>query len=1181
MKISVSFLTFSIFLFFICAVYPSNAHNGSDHHHIYELNANYNLYKICKDDLEGFSQKLGGGAYSYPSLREDVGQAMISRASTGKMYFEFLTSKVPENFTGEHVNFFFLSDIDLNLREPYDILINELPLLTFRANESGSLQILENPGHGQANYFLIRRDGNGDGIGAFRLTIPTSALKKGEKARVKVQGQAGGSNSWFMLFEATDVIEQLKVSVANECALTMDQNGSDLVVKAPLHFEGKTIFIESDGQKSKKEVFVKDSEFAEAIIRSKSPLNTFKLHLDDEVFEMKYPNGDGTTINSDIIGNYFYHYKSNYKDTWSASIIKYYRPDFFIAYSNFFDRNYEKGKVAILNSSHQDIAWVDRPEVCKILRDTLLLTPILKDAFVRSDYGFDIEDGLMLREYLERHPDAKEKLSTLLDRKLISVGATYNCPYEDMYDAEDQVRQLYLGKKWVKKTFGGYDARVYWNVDVPGKTLQYPQILKKAGVDFMVISRHAKGMFYWQSPDGSSVFTYSPGHYGNDIIQLSKDIGNKIKYGAEQVVYWDQYYASSLNHTPLLSDQDMLPAIDYSGFIDVWNEVESIKGDNGKEMPVYFPEMELMTTDEFLPLARQYATSIDTIRGERPNVWIYIHGPSHHEAISASREASKLLPSAEKFLSIANTLDPNMMPYPSIELDEAWQAKIYPDHGWGGHDGDITDNLFKEKFVKAKMMSAELLDRGIQFIANRVETKTSNGIPVVLFNSLSWERTDPVFVQVNFKKGRATNLKVVKSNGDEVDSQLKDISWHDDGSIKKVTVVFIADVPSIGYNTYYIDSKLNITTPRYAVSDTTSYENDFYSIEINGGGIRQIFDKELKKELLDTNSFMAGDVFTLQSVGNGAGEFGDVQQPTMVNFDKVSAHKPNWRIVESGPVFITYRIRQEIRDAIVEQDVTLFHSLKRVFFETRLLNWSGEMYREFRTAFPINMKNPEISYEVPFGEVRVGKDEIKTAGERYVPLCKDVHPRSVLDWFAATDDNMRIVVSSSVAAFDWIDPTEDNKNPLLQHILLASRKSCHWEGNEYSQAGNHSYKYILTSTNAHDNAGDRIAKQYNEPIQIIVNPDKSVHASLPEKLCFFQVDDKNVIISAIKKAEDSEMLAMRIYDTQGINNSVKFNSWIVAEKLYSSNIIEENLIEVTGITIPPYSIETFVLDLKK
>ncbi|MEM6380555.1 MAG: hypothetical protein AAF705_20390, partial [Bacteroidota bacterium] len=255
-----------------------------------------------------------------------------------------------------------------------------------------------------------------------------------------------------------------------------------------------------------------------------APKNSFSILYDQEEITLNFENGDGKTLVTDIVGSFLYHHKTGTTNGWNAALTKLYRPEFFEIYNDFFDRRYEDGLVSVMNSSHQDIAWVDRPEICIILRDTLLLAPVMKDAFIRNDYGFDIEDGLMLREYIERHPGSVDKLTTLLKEQKLSVGATYNCPYEDMYDAEDQVRQLYLGKKWVKKNFGGYDSKVYWNVDVPGKSLQTPQIRKKAGVDYMVISRHAKGMFHWQSPDGSSVFTYSPGHYGNDLLYLSRDL---------------------------------------------------------------------------------------------------------------------------------------------------------------------------------------------------------------------------------------------------------------------------------------------------------------------------------------------------------------------------------------------------------------------------------------------------------------------------------------------------------------------------------------------------------------------------------------------------------------------------------------------------------------------------------
>ncbi len=1157
-------------------------HEGNGHNTIHELNQNYRLYDICKNDIEGYSQKLSGGDYTYPCLREDLGDAMISRASTGRMAFEFLTGIVPADYTMETVSFFFYSDIDLGNSEPYDIFINDQPLLTFQANEDGSLSILNNPGNGNASYYLVKRDANNDGIGAFRLTVPTQSVIKGRKAKIKVQGHKKGSNDWFMLFKATDVIERLKISAETEVSFSIKQKDDQLYIDAPAYFANQSITLESDFVSSKKVLLKGQGELAKASVKLNAPLHNFKIFYGDTHIEIQFENKNGISKKSEIVGKYFYIHNTQNNGSWKATITKLYKPSFFTTFDSFFDRKHENGLVSIMNSSHQDIAWVDRPEVCIILRDTLLFTPIIKDAFARNDYGFDIEDGLMLREYLARHPDSQEQITILLNKNLLAVGATYNCPYEDMYDAEDQVRQLYLGKKWVKKTFGGYDSKVYWNVDVPGKSLQTPQILKKAGVDYMVISRHAKGMFYWKSPDGSSVFTYSPGHYGNDLIHLSKDMRNKLKYSAEQVDFWSSYYNKTEAHTPLLSSQDMLPAIDYTDLIDTWNGFDHINDEKNNKIPVYLPEMELMTVDEFMPLAEKNATNVDTIMGERPNVWVYIHGPAHHDALTASREASKLIPAAEKFLSISNILDPERMPYPVVEFDKAWQSKIYPDHGWGGHDGDITDDLFKGHLVKSRAMGKVLLQKGTEFIASQIKTNEKKGIPVVLFNSLSWQRTDPVKINVNFNKGKAKSLNIIDTENKVQNSQISNVVKYPDGSIKSAEIVFIAkNIPSIGYKTYYVASSDKTKTPPQRNTSLINYENNYYKITLGQGGIDQIYDKELKRNLFQTDHFKAADVFTLYSKGNGAGEFGDIQQPFMKDFDKVSAHDSEWEILVDGNVFTTYRLKQQILHAIVEQDVTIYHNLKRIQFETRLLNWSGEMFREFRTAYPIAMKNAEITYEVPFGSVTVGKDEIPTAGDRYTPLCKDVHPRAIMDWISASDNEMTVTLSSSVAAADWIDPTTDQNNTVLQHLLLASRTSCHWEGNEYSQAGSHSYKNILTSNKAGNIEGSRIAKQYNEPLYVSIFPNKSNRATLPESTSFFNIDKENVIITTIKKAEDSENLIIRMYDAEGLNTTVGLNSFFDIHKVQHTNIIEENPQPVREFNISKYAIETFSFEAKK
>ncbi|MDE5417395.1 glycosyl hydrolase-related protein [Labilibaculum sp. DW002] len=1157
------------------------AHESAGKSQIHNVNDNYHLYQICKNDVEGFTSQLSGGMYGYPALRSDIRDAMIARASTGKAGFEFLTAKVPTDLKEEMVNFFFYSDIDLNNLYPYDIKVNGQPLLTFVADKNGKLQIKNSVGNANAQYYLYRRDANGDGVGAFRLSVPAKMLVKGEKAKISVFGHAKGTNAWFMLFKVPNAIQWLKKAALNDVSFSIKQFADKLLIDAPARLVGQKVYVISDGKKSKAGTFKLQGETAKASVTSLAPKKSFQIVYGKDKFEVEFEKGDGVINENVVKGDYFYASHAHSHNGWLGDLSKRYRPDFFDAYTPLFQNKYEKGLISIMNSSHQDIAWMDNPEACIIERDTLLFTPILKDAFERSDYGFDVEDGLMIREYIERHPESQAKITELLKRKLLSVGATYNCPYEDMYDGEDLVRQLYLGKKWVKKNFGGYDSKVYWNVDVPGKTMQLPQILSKAGVNYMIISRHAKSMTHWESPDGSTVFTYSPGHYGEDLIHLSKGIDEKVKYGAEQIEWWSQYFKGGETQTPLLSSQDMLPAIDYTEFIEEWNETETVLDENGKEQNVYFPHMELMTVDEFMPLAEQHATTIDTIRGERPNVWVYIHGPAHHDALTASRKASKLLPAAEKFLTVASFMDEEKMPYPFEDLDKGWQAKIYPDHGWGGHDGDITDNLFKESLVESQVIGEKLLGKATNFIAQRVKTQEKKGIPVVLFNSLSWERTDPVTVSVDLPKGKANGLSVISSNKVNVPVQFTKVIKHADGSIKHAEIVFIAEnLPSVGYKTYYLKPEMKSNVSMEVAKYNSEYENDFYKVTFADGGIDQVYDKELKKNLFTTNEFKVGEIFTLQSEGNGAGEFGDVQQPFMKNFDQVSIHNPKWKLVASGEVFSTYRLEQEIRHAKVEKNVTIYHKLKRIQFDNKLHNWDGEMYREFRTAYPIAIENSTVCHEVPYGTVQVGRDEINSAGERYTPLCKDVHPRAIMDWISAEDKEHVVTLSSSVAAADWINPTKDGDADLLQHVLLASRKSCHWAGNEYSQAGSHSYSHILTSNKVGDVAGSRVSKQFNEPITVVVNPEKSTKANLAENVEFFSIDQENVIVTAIKKAEDSEALVVRLYDTEGKEVSVNLKSFFGLENLQHTNIIEEYPKAVKQIKVTPFAIETYQLDVK-
>ena len=68
----------------------------------------------------------------------------------------------------------------------------------------------------------------------------------------------------------------------------------------------------------------------------------------------------------------------------------------------------------------------------------------------------------------------------------------------------------------------------------------------------------------------------------------------------------------------------------------------------------------------------------DSIMGERPNIWLYIHGPGHERALKASRYASRRLTTAEKFATFDAALRNDFINYPQDKLTKAGKMQYMP-----------------------------------------------------------------------------------------------------------------------------------------------------------------------------------------------------------------------------------------------------------------------------------------------------------------------------------------------------------------------------------------------------------------------------------------------------------------------------------------------------------------------
>ena len=832
-----------------------------------------------------------------------------------------------------------------------------------------------------------------------------------------------------------------------------------------------------------------------------------------------------------------------------------------------------QSRLHIISSSHQDIAWMDSPEKCIIFRDTNCITPALAMMAKDPAYSFTMENMLNLAEYLERHPERAEEIARLTRAGRMEWGATYNQPYESLLSGEQLIRETYFGRLWLRRTFPGADAKVYFNPDVPGRAAQMPQILAKAGIPYLLMSRYHEGFYRWASPDGSSVLAYSPGHYGNAAAYLNAAPAEGAKAVAEKVAKWQGYYATRglPAEYPLLNSVDFSQPTDFGPLIRHWNESGTGAGEPR-------PVMQYSTARKFFEALDVKPAQLETITGERPGLWLYIHGPTHHWAITAAREAARLLPAAEAFSTVRSLLEGSFANYPAKRLEAAWAAEIYPDHGWGGKEGQITDRLFRKKYEFARDEGRAVRDGALAAIAGRVAVDPAKGTPIVVFNPLSWPQTGPVKASVPSwdpadrifdGEGRPAPMQAerVRKPG----SDLNVMTGRREPSGQPLEFI-AADVPALGYRTYYLRKEEPPAVPIDPASMTlvdrtqTTIESDFYLITLAPGGVSRIYDKELGRDVLDTRKFNGFEVFTMRSVGNGAGEFGRVQQPTMEGFDQMSRHRPAWYLVkeESGPVKFVCAFEQPFAGCTVRQKLIVYLSIKRVDCEVSLLGWDGDPYREFRLAVPVAAEKGQVAYEIPLGVLEVGSGEAKgTGGPAYGNLVydeemRDIRPREVQNFLYGGDDRFGLTLTTSVAVNDFKDPTDDPvPYPILQPILLASRRSCHGEGNWYLQEGDHHYRFSLTSHAAGWRNGYRAGVAPNDPLVAVVAPAAAPKADLPESKSFLPYSAPNIVLSTLKKAETDDALILRLYDIEGKDTEAGIELFAPTKRALRTSVIEE------------------------
>ena len=838
-----------------------------------------------------------------------------------------------------------------------------------------------------------------------------------------------------------------------------------------------------------------------------------------------------------------------------------------------YNKNYfDGGTFDILNTNHNDLGWLNTQAITADYRSSELIKPAMDLMKKDPDFKYTMESVEYLKEFLVRNPGREEEMAQLMHEKRFVFGASYVQCLQVQVGLEKLIRQFYLGRRWLLENFPGCDTRFYINTDVPGLTCQLPQILKKSGIDYIIQGRMAWGFYYWKGLDGTFIpmfaFRYaSPYGLMNPINNTGwlKFLNQREYYYKPRQIPKSMIYDFNADYLPPCPD--IIPFakkqnIVMEKFAAAWNE--NFKNDSTKQIKppkIRFVEPEGALKEIF----GKGELNTETMIGEWPMSWAYYDEPGNREGLFMGRKGHNELLKAESLFSWLSALNKSNI-YPKNKIDSGWLANCWPDHGWGGNRGIVTDSIYVTSYKKSFEIGKSLTNSAGSQLLNLVPHDDKNQVPVVVYNSLSWDRTEIVTSTILYHKNWK-GMEIRDKTGNTVPIEI--ISHSPEKH--SIEIAFLAkDIPSFGFKTYYATAAKSFSKG-YEEIQQDSVENDMIKVKFGTGGIASFYDKISKKEILRTDKFFGGEVIQMTAPDMAWESYAIVN---MKDFDKTSLHEfKTIRAVESP---IRYIIEKEAKlkyFTLRERFILNKHS-RELIIEADILNWTGEKEKELRIVFPVNMdKSFSASYEIPFGTVEMGRDEIDYSylpdnyecqfADRYAR--KDLPFREAINWLNVSSGNYKgngCLFASDMTVHLFRDETKDPVDyPVVQHVLLSSRKSLAWNPVYwFTQAGNHSYRMALYPHEGNWRFAYKNGLAFNSHLVAYSGKGEMAvsNITLPLSKSLISVSPSNIVVSALKQAEDGDGLFVRFYEAEGRYIKAIIKGFKPFSKVYLTNMLEYN-----------------------
>jgi alpha-mannosidase len=435
-----------------------------------------------------------------------------------------------------------------------------------------------------------------------------------------------------------------------------------------------------------------------------------------------------------------------------------------------------------------------------------------------------------------------------------------------------------------------------------------------------------------------------------------------------------------------------------------------------------------------------------------------------------------------------------------------------------------------------------------------------------VFNPLAWTRTGVVEVDAQLP-ATAKHIAVSDSSGKAVKAQVLGI----DSATHRARLLLLANVPSLGYTTYFVHGVSNPTPDLSTLrASADTLENEFIRVKMDprSGCTTSLFDKRSNQEALAPSETDTGGPKD-KVCGNLLQTF--VDKPKRwdawnIDADFEENHRDldeadEVKLIESGPLRAVIRIKKHFQNSTFIQDVTLYPASPRVDVNMQV-EWH-EKHILLKVAFPVGAHSDKATYEIPYGSVErpttrntpAEKAQFEVPAMRWADISDDKHGFSLLNNCKyGYDGKGNVLRLSLLRSPEWPDPHADEGHHEFMYSL-------------YPHAGG--WKEALT-----------VRQGYELNYKMLALQTEKHEGALPAEHAFVEVAPGNVVLTALKKAEDDGSLILRFYEWAGRDTDVKIQLPPGAKSAEDTDLMERPAaslpMQAGAVTVhsKPYEIKT-------